>query len=159
MATSFSTLIIELQPYARALVDAAGAAGLLPRVTSTRRSHAEQTRLYRRYLAGLQPYFVAPPGTSPHEYGYAFDLVVSPMWRLSDVGALWESWGGYWGGRQADPVHFQYPGFHEFLASQAHQVSLPREILEDVATIQTFDRPVSEEIYDRLPAWLQDLFK
>jgi len=65
----------------------------------------------------MQPYYVAPPGTSPHEYGYAFDLVVSPMGALGDVGALWETWGGYWGGRQNDPVHFQYPGFEQWFRS------------------------------------------
>lgn len=123
MALPLSSLIPELQPFAAALIDAAGRAGLLPRVTSTRRSHAEQVRLHRRYLAGLQPFFVAPPGTSPHEYGFAFDLVVSPFEALSDVGLLWESWGGYWGGRQSDPVHFQYPGFHQWLAANTAPVA------------------------------------
>src|SRR5712691_3344203 len=85
----FSELIPELRPFARELVRAAGAAGLLPRVTSTRRSFAEQKRLYSRYLAGLSPYPAAPPGHSAHEYGFAFDMIVSPLEDLVDVGQYW----------------------------------------------------------------------
>jgi hypothetical protein len=106
----FEDLIPELQGPARELVDACGRAGLVPKVTSTRRSHSAQVRLYRRWLSGLTPLPVAPPGTSAHEFGYAFDLVVTPWADLADVGATWESWGGVWGGEK-DPVHFQYPGF------------------------------------------------
>lgn len=72
-------------------------------VTSTRRSRAEQTRLYRRYLSGQSPYPVAVPGTSLHEQGMAFDLVAD---NLSELGALWERMGGRWGG-SSDPVHFE----------------------------------------------------
>jgi hypothetical protein len=83
----------------------------MPRVTSTLRSHAEQTRLYRRYQQGLQALPVAPPGTSAHEFGYALDMVVSPFEYLSDVGAFWQGMGGVWGGQFNDPVHFEFPGF------------------------------------------------
>lgn len=113
MSALIETLIPELQPYARALVYETARMGLQPRITSTRRSTAEQARLRRRYLAGLQPYYVAPPGQSPHEFGWAFDMVVTPMSSLSYVGWIWQSWGGYWGGVQGDPVHFQYPGFKQ----------------------------------------------
>ena len=113
----FSELIPELRPFARELVRAAGAAGLLPRVTSTRRSFAEQKRLYSRYLAGLSPYPAAPPGHSAHEYGFAFDMIVSPLEDLVDVGQYWESLGGVWGGRKGDDVHFEYPGFKAALGS------------------------------------------
>ena len=106
----FEDLIPELQGPAKDLVDACGSAGLLPKVTSTRRSHQAQVRLYRRWQSGLSPLPAAPPGTSAHEFGYAFDLVVSPWEALADVGYTWESWGGVWGGEK-DPVHFQYPGF------------------------------------------------
>jgi hypothetical protein len=106
----FEDLIPELQEPARELVYACGAAGLVPKVTSTRRSHSAQVRLYQRWLSGLSPLPAAPPGTSAHEFGYAFDLVVTPWGALADVGYTWESWGGVWGGQQ-DPVHFQYPGF------------------------------------------------
>lgn len=111
MSASIGQLIPELQPFARDLVNAAGAAGLQPRVTSTRRSGAEQARLYRRSLQGMQTYPVAPPGTSAHEFGYAFDMVVTPMDALPDVGRFWEEMGGVWGGEFNDPIHFEYPGF------------------------------------------------
>ena len=109
MSGSLGQLIPEFQPYARALVDAAGAAGLQPRITSTLRTRAEQTRLYNRYLAGAAQFPAAPPGTSAHEFGYAFDMVVSPFEALADVGAYWQQMGGKWG--PSDPVHFEYPGF------------------------------------------------
>jgi hypothetical protein len=104
-------LIPELRPFARDLVRAAAAAGLLPRITSTRRTYAEQKRLYDRYLAGASEYPAAPPGHSAHEYGYAFDMIVSPLEALADVGAYWEAEGGIWGGRIGDDVHFEFPGF------------------------------------------------
>jgi|SRR5882762_6548123 len=108
MGAGFSQLDPELAAAARALVDAAAAARLQPRVTSTYRSHAEQTRLYRRFLAGQQGYPVAPPGFSAHEYGWAFDMVVSPMDALADVGYTWQQWGGAW--NPGDAVHFELPG-------------------------------------------------
>lgn len=106
----FEDLIPELRPFAEQLLLAAGQAELHPRVTSTRRSHQAQVRLYRRYVSGLSPLPAAPPGQSAHEYGYAFDMVVTPFDALADVGYTWQTWGGVWGG-QVDPVHFQYPGF------------------------------------------------
>lgn len=117
MSTSISALIPELQPFARALLGVAGSAGLQPRITSTRRSYAEQTRLYRRFLAGQNPYPVAPPGTSAHEAGYAFDMMIQDVPRrmivdLEDLGSVWKSWGGVWGGDFKDPIHFEFPGFN-----------------------------------------------
>ncbi len=103
------SLVPDLRPWATALGAAAAEAGLFPRFTSFRRSFAQQSRLYRRYLAGLTPYPVAPPGRSAHELGLAFDLVVSPMEGLSDLGSLWQSWGGVWGADR-DPIHFEAPG-------------------------------------------------
>ncbi len=106
----FAELVPELRPYARALVDVAGQAGLAPRITSTRRTHQQQTRLYRNFVAGRSRYPAAPPGTSAHEYGLAFDMIVTPYDALADVGATWEAWGGEWGGRIHDEIHFQLPG-------------------------------------------------
>ena len=111
-----SDLVEELQGPANDLVLAAGRAGLLPRITSTIRSNSEQRRLYNRFLAGQAGYPVAPPGQSAHEYGLAFDMVVSPMEALADVGALWKSWGGGWNGK--DAVHFELPGSSEWARSQ-----------------------------------------
>jgi hypothetical protein len=106
----FEDLIPELQDPARELLLAAGQAGLQPRITSTVRTHTQQARLFRKWQAGLSPFPAAPPGTSAHEFGFAFDMVVTPMEALADVGYTWETWGGVWGS-QRDPVHFQYPGF------------------------------------------------
>jgi D-alanyl-D-alanine carboxypeptidase len=111
VAASLNQLIPELVPYARELIRAANAAGLQPRVTSTRRSYADQKRLYDRYLAGASEYPAAPPGQSAHEYGWAFDMIVSPLEELPAVGQYWESLGGVWGGHYHDNIHFEYPGF------------------------------------------------
>ena len=111
MSANLDDLVPELAPAARQLVDAAGAAGLMPKITSTLRSRSEQTRLYRRSQQGLQHYPVAPPGMSAHEYGWAFDLIVSPFDAIYDVAYTWQQWGGGW--NQADAVHFELPGASE----------------------------------------------
>jgi hypothetical protein len=36
-------------------------------------------------------------------------MVVTPEQALLDVGYTWKTWGGVWG--EADPIHFEYPGF------------------------------------------------
>jgi len=92
-------------------VDLAGAAGVQPRVTSTLRSHSQQAHLYKRYLAGLSRYPAAPPGTSAHEFGYAFDMLVIGDDNQNDLGSVWQAMGGKWGGPNRDPIHFEYPGF------------------------------------------------
>ncbi len=114
MGASIDELISELREPARALVDLASRAGVMPRITSTRRSRGRQEELYRAYVEGRSIYPAAPPGHSTHEYGYSFDLVTTPMDALQDLGFVWQQWGGVWGGtgfRQHDPIHFQYPGF------------------------------------------------
>ncbi len=103
---TFRGLNPQLVPYAELLLQIAVYNGLSPRVTSVLRSTALQTRLYRNYLAGNSAYPVAPPGASRHELGLAFDMVVTPMDYLEPLGQLWESWGGRWGGRFRDPIHF-----------------------------------------------------
>jgi hypothetical protein len=109
VGTSLASLVPELEPYARELVRIAGANGLHPRITSTRRNYQEQRSLYDRYLRGVNPYPVAPPGSSSHETGEAFDMLVTPVEYLPDLGAIWTEWGGQWGGNK-DPVHFQLRG-------------------------------------------------
>lgn len=76
------------------------------RVTSARRSSAEQGRLYARWVAGLSKYPVAKPGTSKHERGLAVDIVAKPS-VLRRVGEAWERAGGRWGGRFNDDIHFE----------------------------------------------------
>jgi uncharacterized protein YcbK (DUF882 family) len=87
-----------LEPYAAYLV------GLYPPavVTSTYRSYSEQLRLW--LTRSRNPYPVAPPGRSYHQYGRAFD-VVAPQEILHQLGAVWRSWGGTWDA--SDPIHFQ----------------------------------------------------
>jgi hypothetical protein len=75
-------------------------------VTSVSRSYFTQARLYGAYIAGQSKYPAAPPGTSLHEAGRAFDLNASPA-LLNYLGRVWESWGGTWGQRFGDPIHFQ----------------------------------------------------
>lgn len=109
MSASLSCLIPQLQPFAKALIDLAGRARVQPRVTSTCRSNSEQQRLYRAFLRGETKYPVAPPGTSAHELGWAFDMVADTAEDLHDLGTVWKSWGGVWS--PSDEVHFEYPGF------------------------------------------------
>ena len=109
MAISISSLVPDLQPYCRELVRIAGENRLEPRITSARRSLQEQRQLYDRFLRGANPFPVAAPGTSAHETGEAFDMLVTPVDYLPALGELWISWGGVWGGNR-DPVHFQLPG-------------------------------------------------
>lgn len=75
-------------------------------ITSTLRSHDEQAALYNAYLAGASKYPAAPPGQSYHEYGRAFDMVAEPQ-ILAQLGAIWESVGGRWGGHEGDEIHFE----------------------------------------------------
>lgn len=115
MSGRLDTLVAELRPFAKALVDEAANAGLNPQVTSTFRTYAEQKALYERFLRGQSAYPASPPGEGSHEYGWAFDMVVNQMDTLADLGDLWESWGGRWGGnwRNPDVIHFELAGASE----------------------------------------------
>lgn len=99
-----------MQEAAQALFQLAAQAGTHPRITSTFRTYAQQARLYQAYLAGRAPYLVARPGTSAHEFGLAFDMVVEGSVNQEDCGTVWVQWGGVYGGKR-DPVHFEAPGF------------------------------------------------
>lgn len=77
------------------------------RLTSGYRSIEKQAQLYQRYLRGEHSYPVARPGTSKHNYGRAFDLHGGNDEVLNWLGRVWESWGGVWGGRFRDPIHFE----------------------------------------------------
>jgi len=87
-----------LQPYAAALVGY----GQDVRVTSVYRSYSDQLRLWLN--RANNPYPVAPPGQSWHQYGRAFNLSARPE-ELARLGAIWLSWGGDWW--PSDPIHFQ----------------------------------------------------
>jgi hypothetical protein len=138
----FDDLSPDLADFARALVDAAGAAGLQPRVTSTLRTRSQQGRLYRGFLANPgRAYPVAPPGYSAHEYGEAFDLVVSPMEALADVGYTWQQWGGGWNG--ADAVHFELPGASERAQQRGRAAEQEPGFLVSLASSIPFGIPFS----------------
>jgi D-alanyl-D-alanine carboxypeptidase len=109
MSADIAALIEPLQPFAHDLVNLGARAGVQPRVTSTLRSRSQQQRLYAAYLRGETKYPVAPPGTSAHEFGFAFDMVAVTAEDLHDLGTVWRSWGGVWSAD--DEVHFEYPGF------------------------------------------------
>lgn len=103
---------------AQALIDYATAQGYNPRVTSTVRSWWDQQAAYSRYVSGRAQFPAAPPGRSAHQYGWAFDLVVEPdPAAYEDLGAVWEGWGGTWGGRFQDRVHFEFQGASRYLRS------------------------------------------
>lgn len=91
-----------LRAISRNLPAVARSQGFQARVTSGYRSPKKQAWLYQRYLAGLQQYPVAPPGTSDHEKGLAIDAVSTDPQKLV---ALLTSVGLSWAG-PSDPVHF-----------------------------------------------------
>ena len=108
-ARLFNGMVPELEPYADYLYTLAMQAGYRPTVTSVVRSRQKQAVLYQRYLRGQSSLPAAPPGSSYHEVGRAFDMVVAAgkhSAQQAAVGRLWQSWGGTWGGAR-DPVHFQ----------------------------------------------------
>jgi hypothetical protein len=100
----FDGLIPGLGYYAGWLYTFARAQGLDPRVTSVRRTSAQQEALYRRYLAGQSQFPAAPPGRSLHERGLAFDMVTKDQGRTT--GPIWNQMGGRWS--PSDWVHYEY---------------------------------------------------
>jgi LAS superfamily LD-carboxypeptidase LdcB len=93
-----------LVAWVNALIAAASRAGILVTPTSGVRTYRQQAALYRRYLAGLNPYPVAPPGTSDHELGKAVDLWAGDSPRTQVIGRAWKAAGGAWS--PSDEVHF-----------------------------------------------------
>lgn len=95
-----------LRPYAEWLVSLGPYAGCRSlRITSVRRSRAQQAALYLRFLRGLSQFPAAPPGQSKHEHGLAWDMVTEPYSCLGTLGAFWRQAGGTWSPK--DPIHFE----------------------------------------------------
>jgi hypothetical protein len=65
-------------------------------------------------------------------------MIVKPESALSDVGAYWESLGGVWGGRNRDPIHFEYPGFKTDYGSA----------IQETATADAYSGTTLESIKD-----------
>lgn len=107
--TGISSLNRQLQPYAKALLQAARSLNSGAYVASTKRSRRVQAGLYRDYRAGRSRFPAAPPGSSKHERGLAIDLGGLSASQLGRLGKLWRSWGGRWGGnfRRRDVIHFE----------------------------------------------------
>src|SRR5687767_1007411 len=104
--TSLEALQPWLRPYARWLLSLAPYAGARTvRITSVKRSRAQQRSLYNRFLAGQSSYPVAPPGSSKHEFGLAWDMVTEPYSALSTLGRWWKQAGGTWS--KTDAIHFE----------------------------------------------------
>jgi hypothetical protein len=101
LSTRIEDLDPQLVPWARWLIS------LWPygQITSTRRTRLEQQTLFASCGAGQCRYPAAAPGHSYHEFGLAFDYL-APDEILQQLGAIWESYGGGWGGER-DPIHFQ----------------------------------------------------
>jgi hypothetical protein len=100
VSSSLNSLEPWLVPWSEWLVSLIAPYGA--KVTSVRRSKSEQLRLWN--TRHTNPYPVAPPGHSYHEYGRAFD-VVAPAPVLAWAGAVWRQVGGTWSAN--DPIHFQ----------------------------------------------------
>ena len=113
-----ATLLLEVQPYARALIAKAAANGITIKVISGLRTYDEQNDLYAH--GRTKPGHIvsnARGGYSNHNFGIAFDIGVfegskyldeSPKYKA--VGALGTDlgleWGGNWKTIQDEP-HFQ----------------------------------------------------
>lgn len=95
-------LIPELQPYALYLTALITKYDPGARVTSVYRSYTDQLDLWNN--RARNPYPVARPGTSYHQYRRAFDVSARPE-VLAWAGEVWRSWGGTV--PMNDPIHFQ----------------------------------------------------
>ena len=126
MGANLDQLDPDLRQGLNELLQLLGQNGIIGTVTSTVRSAASQDFLWRRYKSGLSGGLpAAPPGHSAHEYGWAFDMVVSPVNFQNVVGKAWErEWGGKWGGLR-DPVHFELPGASQLAWQLGEQGATP----------------------------------
>jgi LAS superfamily LD-carboxypeptidase LdcB len=107
-STSIASLQPKMRRAAQLLLQAAPALGASTvRVTSAKRSRAQQTQLYKNFLAGKAAFPAAPPGQSKHEQGLAVDIVVTPAAAQIALGQWWRKVGGIWGGSFQDPIHFE----------------------------------------------------
>ncbi len=153
MGASLEQLDPDLRQAIAELSQWLGSQRVILTLTSTVRSARDQDFLWRRYQNGKSGGLpAAPPGHSAHEYGWAFDAIVSPVEYQEAVGRAWEqNWGGKWGGRR-DPVHFELPGASQIawqLGEQAGTASAPVDTLGAKATsviAQAFDLYVGSSV-------------
>lgn len=126
MGASLNGLDPDLRQGLSELSSWLGSQRVILTVTSTVRSARDQDFLWRRYKKGLSGGLpAAPPGHSAHEYGWAFDAIVSPSEYQAAVGRAWQNlWGGKWGGAR-DPVHFELPGASQLAWQLGEQGAQP----------------------------------
>lgn len=106
-----ATLLPQVRPYARALVNAAANIGITIHVTSGFRTYEEQDALYEQGRS--RPGTVvtnARGGYSAHNFGIAFDVTVfqgaSPKWEgqeYTTIGQIGKEFGLSWGGDFSSP--------------------------------------------------------
>src|SRR5713226_687950 len=106
MSTSLRDLHPSTRPKVSEWLATLRDAGVEGRVTSTRRSTAEQTRLWKRFVSGQSILPAAPPGSSLHELGLAIDIVFPTDEALATAVDVGEDFGLRWAG-PVDPVHFE----------------------------------------------------
>lgn len=115
---NIATLLPEVQPLARALVQKAAANGITIKIISGFRSYAEQDALYAKGRTTLENRVTnARGGFSNHNFGLAFDVGVfsgnnylSTSSKYKAVGVLGMDMGLEWGGNWTsivDEPHFQ----------------------------------------------------
>jgi peptidoglycan LD-endopeptidase CwlK len=115
-----ATLLPEVQPYVRALIVKAAAAGITIKAISGLRTYAEQNALYEQGRSKPGKKVTnARGGYSNHNFGIAFDIGVfeggkyipeSPKYKaIGAIGMdLGLEWGGNWKSIKDEP-HFQLP--------------------------------------------------
>jgi peptidoglycan L-alanyl-D-glutamate endopeptidase CwlK len=114
-----ATLLPQVRPYARALIEKAAAAGIEIKIIRGLRTSAEQDQMYAQGRTSPGKLVTnARGGFSSHNFGIAFDIGVfegaeyrdeSPKYKA--VGALGSDlgleWGGDWRRTIRDDPHFQ----------------------------------------------------
>ena len=139
---NIATLLAEVQPLARSLIQAAAAIGIAIKVISGTRSYDEQNVLYEQGRSKPGRIVTnARGGYSNHNFGIAFDIGVfegaryieeSPAYKA--VGALGVQlgleWGGNWKSIQDEP-HFQLrPAWARSLSEKEMLAELRRRVGE-----------------------------
>lgn len=108
------TLTSDTEAMVERLLKYAKSEGYEARVTSGRRSCAEQNALYASgRTVGGRIVTGAPGCRSWHTWGRAVDLYIPgwPQEAYAKLGAFWQRLGGRWGGDFGDPGHFEWhPG-------------------------------------------------
>ena len=142
---TIATLLPQVQPLARALIESAAAIGIGIKIISGTRTYDEQNALYEqgRSKAG-RIVTNARGGYSNHNFGIAFDIGVFEGGRYLDespaykaVGALGIKlgleWGGNWKTIQDEP-HFQFrPAWAREMSERDMLAELRRRNLQGAA--------------------------